>query len=71
MNTAEPCPELAHLNTLQLRRIVERHLRWRREALRLLEQVNTGYEGEWPELAEFIRNTTMRPVLADPPSENP
>lgn len=42
------------------RRIIERHVRWHDEALRLLEQVNTGYEGEWPEIADFVRRSTTR-----------
>jgi hypothetical protein len=42
------------------RRIIERHVRWHDEALRLLQQVNTGYEGEWPEIADFVRRSTAR-----------
>lgn len=60
----EPMPDMAHLDAVQLRRIIDRHVRWRNDALRLLEQVNNGYEGEWPEIAEFISRTTTRPVLA-------
>jgi hypothetical protein len=63
----EPSPDMAHLDAVQLRRIIDRHIRWRATALRLLEQVNTGYEGEWPEIAEFVRNSTTAPLVQSPP----
>ncbi len=64
--TPAPQADMAHLDAVQLRRIIDRHIRWRTEALRLLTQVNTGYEGEWPEIAEFVRNSTVVPVIQSP-----
>jgi hypothetical protein len=65
VETQAPLSEdFAHLDTVQLRRILDRHIRWRSEALRLLEQVNKGYEGEWPELAKFIEQSTTRLIPA-------
>lgn len=57
--------DMSHLDAPALRRILDRHVRWREKALRLLEQVNNGFEGEWPELADFISRSTSRPVLAE------
>lgn len=42
------------------RRIIDRHVRWRERAMELLRQVERGYEGEWPELAEFIKQSDSR-----------
>lgn len=61
----DPMPDMAHLDAIQLRRIIARHVRFREEAVRLLQQVNTGYEGEWPEIRQFLERVNARPVLAE------
>lgn len=44
-----------------LKRIVMRHVRWRQEALGLLQRVNP----KWPELVEFLDQSTARLVRSD------
>lgn len=60
----DPMPDMAHLDVVQLRRIIARHVRFREEAVRLLQQVDTGYEGEWPEIRQFLERVNARLVLA-------
>lgn len=61
---ADPMPDMAHLDAVQLRRIIGRHVRFREEAVRLLQQVDIGYEGEWPEIRQFLERVNARLVLA-------
>jgi hypothetical protein len=45
-----------------LRRVIQRHVRWRETALTFLRQVvdGRGTEDEWPALAEFIERSESR-----------